>query len=470
MVTPQEMARVDELTRTGLRISSFELMKRVSEEIARRLRRDFPKASSVLVLTGPGNNGGDGYCVAEFLQAQNVNVSVFSIVEPQSSDCVEARHFFRGVMTESLPSRVDLLIDAIFGNQSRADFDADLSQKLIEIDQIQANVRVALDLPTGVNGETGAAHPLSFRADETYTIAYPKLGQLHESLMERAGAFRLVAEWFEKPEGSARAFWIEPQDFSFTDRSPTSHKGSFGRCGVVAGSAKTPGAALLSAEAAHRVGAGYVHLFFADHSLPTLDLEKASFLFEDSWTLKSLEKCTSLVVGSGGLPSEWREILALPMPMVLDAEVLNALGAEGGPRKLRENQLLTPHWGEAKRLARNPKISDRREMLEHLVDVYGAPVYLKGAPGLLKFPDRPEIFSNLHVNPGFAKAGSGDVLSGILGGCLAQSGRGDFPKAIVSGLAFHAALGEVIRSSRGIIASDHLKSFSEAFELLRSAV
>jgi hydroxyethylthiazole kinase-like uncharacterized protein yjeF len=500
-VTAEEMGRLDEATMKKNSISSFELMDRVTDEIVGVFSSAaLAEMRNVLVLCGPGNNGGDGYRVAEKLRVLGRRIFVLEVMTPKSPDCVRAKALYRGNFIQKIPKEVDVVVDAIFGSGGRADLPARVAGILDGANRAKV-YRVALDVPSGVDTENGRVHADSFCADLTITIAYPKSVFVFEEVAECLGDVKFVCDFFKRPAHES-LIAIEDSDFYLPPQKRTGHKGLYGRCGVVGGSAKTPGAAFLAAEAAHRFGAGYVTVYFAE-AMKKLEIsvKDAGFLLRVKWNAKDLREEDSLVIGCGGAPKNfsWKNV---SMPCVVDAAALGDVGKIA--RNLRVPALLTPHPGEAAMMlgTETKRVqADRLSAVTELAEMSRQSVYLKGAPGLLKLADETQAcYVNLSANPTFSKAGSGDVLAGIVGGALAimvteqnvkagQRANGSqeskknvrkmvgkkneklvteqFRKAVVSGLVFQKAVGNLLRHQRATMVTDQLNIFSEAFRWLQ---
>ncbi|MGA0163964.1 MAG: NAD(P)H-hydrate epimerase [Bdellovibrionota bacterium] len=460
-LTSKEMAKIDLKTMKSLSCSSYELMNLVAAEMADVLLKRFSGQPRVHILAGPGNNGGDAYCLARILKKKSWRLSVESVFQPESKDC---RRAFKELKMKSSTPRFDsydIIIDAVFGSGGRASLDQKLRERIRWANQSKA-FRVALDVPTGCHSDTGKAHREAFRADLSLCVSNPKWGFLFESAAEFLGELEFVGRDFVKAT-SSKAFALEESDFGFLKQKKTAYKR--GRCAIIAGSAKTPGAAFLAAESAHRTGVGYVTLIKPKKEIWNIRLKQASFLFQDSLKKSDLKKFDSLVLGCGGAPRSLSFLKNLKAPQVLDAEAI------GPASKVKSSaqQIFTPHPGEAARfLKTTPQEiqSDRLGALEAISQRLNQAVYLKGAPGILKLAESKAYYVNLSANPVFARAGSGDVLAGILGGFLAQSPT-KFREAVFSSLVFQKNIGEVLRSKRATIASDQLEIFSKAFERIR---
>ena len=467
LVSPKEMFRIDQETMRVLRCSSFDLMERVTDEMLGHI----PKGS-VLVLCGPGNNGGDGYRLAEKLRRFGRSVNVWPVYSPQSKDCRRAAKLCRAKKTAGLDRSFDVIVDAVFGYNGRSDLDVSL-QKILKAANRKKSFRISLDVPTGLDTTTAKLHRDTFYADLTLTVGYGKDVFWREEVMEVLGRVVFIGDYFAK----ARHFdfsAIEASDFQFREIKRTSHKGSFGKCGIVGGSDSTPGAALLAAEAAYRVGAGYSTVYWARRMKNlSLRIKDASFLHKAKWTWADLQKENALVVGCGGAPSGAVPYQKLSMPVVVDADALSVWKNRqraGGPC------ILTPHPGEAARIlgvTTSEIQKNRDEALLELVQRTKQSVYLKGAPGLLRFSSEFSSgfssaisYVNLYANPILAKAGSGDVLSGIMGGFLAQKPK-LFCESVVSALVFQQTVAEILRQKRASLSADQLNVFSESFRRLK---
>lgn len=466
-VTPNAMSKIDQETMKSHSLSSFELMDQVTDEMVEVLKADILLSQKkILVLCGPGNNGGDGYRLAEKLRKADFDVLVLEAMPAKSTDCVKSRALYKGKRIQKVAGSMDVIIDAIFGVNGTSDLPFQVSDLLAAANRSKG-YRISLDVPTGVDTQRGIIHENAFRADLTLVVGFPKSVFVFEEVTEVLGSLRYIRSHFVAPQDS-HLFAIEDSDFLMPKKKRTGHKGLYGRCGIVGGSAKFPGAGVLAAEAAHRVGAGYSTLFFAEPGALKLSLRDASFLFRLEWKMADLKSETALVLGCGGLPKRF-SFKSIQVPMVLDAEALLEV------KKLKQDisapSILTPHPGEAARILNYEKkeiLRDRLSALKEIAKESGQSVYLKGAPGLLHFSDEPNLtYVNLSSNPIFSKGGSGDILAGILGGFLAQSGRGiEFRAAVLDGIIFQRKMGELLREFSAAIASDHLNWFSKTFDAL----
>lgn len=470
IVPPSEIARLDLLTMKNQALSSFELMKKVSLACAESLIHDLEvwKHGLIQVVCGPGNNGGDGYCIAQYLKQAGCSVEILAALPPKSKDCKNAKRFCSVVPSKSLNPSASVIIDAVFGNQSRAPLTGVLPGLFEQIKKSKA-MKIAIDVPTGMCANTGACDRLAFRADYTLCIAFPKTGFLKAVSMDHLGFVEFIDVGFERPQ-KAEGVVIEANDFALEKRRPSAYKKS--RCIVLAGSLHSPGAAFMSAEAAGRSGCGYVSLALAQpDSQIAIGLKEASFQYLPRWSVNQINQADCLVIGPGGAPHDLSFLAEVNIPVVVDGDGLTSQLETIPPKS---PQILTPHPLEAGRLlgcSREEVLRDPRQAAEEISKRYRRAVYLKSSPcflvgiGLceLDFLNILKCYVNMSSQPAFATAGSGDVLSGLLGGMIAQCG---FSEGVKNAIAFHIALGRVLRNHRGSIASDQPLLFDRVFKNL----
>ncbi len=499
LVTPDEMSRIEARTMRHLNLTSYDLMNRVATALADELQNE---ADSFCILCGPGNNGGDGWRLAEILRQRGRSVVVCDILSAETPDGIKAKKTYRGIQWQtSISDQVasyllkrpsTLLVDAIFGCRGRETLPRPVRTLLRLVNSLSKR-RIAIDLPTGLNAATGAVASDAFCADLTWTIGYPKTVFMNEAAAAITGEIRCLDLEFS-PAPSTQMLWaLEDSDFSPLPDLKSGYKTLYGRCGIIGGSSQTPTAPLLAAEAAARMHAGYVTLYFADRRMPRMTLSRLQFLYPNSWKTPQLERETALVLGCGGPPptsvTRWlTSHLPSCTPIVLDAEALPVC------RSLRQRPLtlLTPHWGEARSLHPTRRLyhDDRLRCLDELQSATGHSVYLKGAPGLLKFSSSKNIYVNLSINPIFSRAGSGDILAGILGASMARyfaglkylanskvrpknkpsSENADelFQRATINALLIQKKVGDLLRAqSRGSTLVNQLDTVGSAEEVLR---
>lgn len=455
-------------------------MQRAGRAALEFLRARWPDAHIIRVYCGAGNNAGDGYVVAALARQAGLRPHVIAVVEPDklAGDAGRAVAMARaaGVPVETFPSRAspaaarpDLLVDALLGTGLTRDVGDELADAVAEINA-SAEPVLALDVPTGLDSDSGAVRGVVVHADATMTFVGLKSGLFLGSGPDCRGALGfsdldLPRSVFagERPvlrriAAADRALLLEP-------RSRTTHKGMNGRVLVVGGSDGMSGAARLAAEAALRAGAGLVHVAAAPSSVDAIMAGRPEIMCRgvtdssdfDDW----VEAADVIVVGPGLGRSPWSESLAAAMlkskrPLVVDADALNYLAAHPGRNAMR---VLTPHPGEASRLLDRPVAAvqaARDAAVTDLVETFGGIAVLKGACSLVAAQSEEGL--SIAVcdagNPGMASGGMGDVLSGVVGGLIAQFGC--TAPAVEAAVLVHAMAGdEAARDGeRGLLASD----------------
>ena len=471
------VATVREIDRTAIEdegIPGYTLMTRAGAAAVRAARDHFPDAMRWQVVCGAGNNAGDGYVVARLAAQQGVVVSVLALVDPGSltGDAATAwRGFAAGggvVMPWEgvLDDEADLLVDALLGSGLERDVTGEFASAASAINSHRAHV-MALDIPTGVHGDTGQVMGTAVAADLTVTFVGLKAGLFSGEGAELSGA--VVFDGLDVPEhcrphGEAISRRISSRVLRrFLTRRPRSaHKGDFGHVLVIGGGEGMPGAVRLAGEAALRAGAGLVSI--ATHpSHATVIVgsrpELMSHGVADADSLAPLlDRATAIAFGPGLGTSEWaRQLYAvvseLELPAVWDADALNLLAEKPATS---EQRIITPHPGEAGRLLGQSTAAvqdDRRAALRALQERFGGVAVLKGARTLVSSKKQVPWLCTAG-NPGMASPGMGDVLTGIVAALLAQ-GLGEEASAII-GVETHARAGDLAARAgeRGTIASD----------------
>jgi NAD(P)H-hydrate epimerase len=471
------VATVREIDRTAIEdegIPGYTLMTRAGAAAVRAAREHFPDATRWQVVCGAGNNAGDGYVVARLAAQEGIVVSVLAVVDPESltGDAATAYGDFAaegGVVMPwegALDEEAGLIVDALLGSGLERDVTGEFGRAVSAINDHPAHV-LALDIPTGVHGDTGQVMGAAVEADLTVTFVGLKAGLFAGEGAELCGV--IVFDGLDVPEhcrphGEAMSRRISSRVLRrcLKRRSRNAHKGDFGHVLIVGGGEGMPGAVRLAGEAALRTGAGLVSI--ATHpSHATVIVgsrpELMSHGIADADSLAPLlERATAIAFGPGLGTSEWARALygvvsELELPAVWDADALNLLAET--PAK-NERRIITPHPGEAGRLLGEPTAEvqgDRRAALQALQEKYGGVAVLKGANTLVTSKKKvPWLCTS--GNPGMASPGMGDVLTGIVAALLAQ-GLGKEASAVV-GVEAHARAGDLAARAgeRGTIASD----------------
>jgi ADP-dependent NAD(P)H-hydrate dehydratase / NAD(P)H-hydrate epimerase len=438
VLTTGAMAAVDRAA-IAAGIPGIDLMEAAGRAITRAIVDGFPP-SRVLVVAGPGNNGGDGYVVARRLAAAGWPVTLAAFGDPAAlkGDAALAAGRWPGPVhplraAPDLPG--DLLVDALFGAGLDRPLDPALAALLERITAGRRHV-VAVDVPSGVDGSTGEVSRGTPRAALTVTFCCPKPGHLLEPARSMAGRIvcadigipaAIVAAHDEGLRVNTPAEWRD----RLPRRRPQAHKYDFGHALVIGGGATQSGAAGMAALAAARIGAGLVTVaapaealaIHAGHaqSLMTRPLDQPA----DLDRLLADSRFNAILIGPGvGLGPRTealvQRLLEAGRPLVLDADALTAIGARmarGDDLVLPSAAVLTPHDGEFARLS--AASGDRLARARAAASVFGCTMLLKGADTVIAAADgRARI--NAAAPGKLATAGSGDVLAGMILGLLAQ--------------------------------------------------
>lgn len=459
-----------------LGIPGYTLMKRAGEGALRFLRTRWPMAHRIVIVCGGGNNGGDGYVVARFAHAVGLAVTVLAAVPPNElkGDARLAYEDFKNSEGQIHPfapalfSEGDVIVDALLGTGLKGNVREDLARVIREINSAGRPV-FALDVPSGLDSDTGVPLSDAVRADCTVTFVGLKTGLFIGDGPEHAGTV-----YFDDLEISAPTSSVEFKpgleriidseiQRALPRRPRAAHKGNFGRVLIVGSGSGMPGAVRLSGEACLRVGAGLVTVAVAPENVPAISAGRPELiclqLTAASALAEVIEKAEVIAIGPGLGRTQWARdalhaVLASDKPLVIDADALNLI-AEAGT-KPRDNWILTPHPGEAGRLldiSTEEIQADRLAALDRLVKRYGGVVVLKGAGTLVGTKGHTPALCE-RGNPGMASAGTGDVLTGAVAGILAQC-RDNWLAARV-GVLVHAMAGDAAARTgeRGLLASD----------------
>ena len=422
--------------------ANLPLMERAgaaAAEVAVSLLSD--KGKDVLILAGPGNNGGDAKVVARILKEKFFRVSVAG-------------------KTEEIPKEIrwNLVIDGLFGIGLSRPIEGEHA-KLVEYANAQTCPVLALDIPSGLNSDTGQVLGRAVRAAHTITFIGLKPGLLTLDGPDHCGQVT-VSDLDIKfnSKNSGHGWLAEPTLFAnvLKPRARNFHKGMAGSVAVIGGAAGMAGAALLAGRAALKLGAGRVYVGLLEPL--TLDPGAPELMLRHPDDALGLD-LDAIVIGPGLGQGERAEtllgaVLASDIPCVLDADALNLIAQNEDLRKACARRtaetLLTPHPAEAARLLAQKTAdvqADRLKATRNLSQNLNAHVVLKGNGSIIAARDG-HWFINTSGNPGMASAGMGDVLAGILGALLAQKYSGE--TALVLGTHLHGcAADECVRSGKG---------------------
>lgn len=426
--------------------SQLEVIRRVGHLVAERAHKMLRKGDSVVALYGRGNNGQDVLQACRLFVEHEVHR--VEAIHPKQS-LVE----FEAILKE----KPALILDGIFGTGLSRPLDSDF-QRLVEAINGSGVPILAVDLPSGLDSDTGEPAGAAVRAEVTLTLGAPKRGLLAAQAWPFVGRLEVAPHigLIDCPYTSD-LYWTLANDFrSFPPTRPSGgHKGTFGHVALLAGSYGYHGAAVLAARGAQRAQAGLVTVFTSPEVYVPVASQLASAMvrsWTEDWALP--DRCTALVVGPGladpATFDRYQKVIqtlwsTVPMPMVVDASGLDAL-VSAPPAPVGSLRVVTPHLGEAARLLgwTTTEVSSKRfdAVREISRKLGGVWVVLKGYQTLIGRAEG-EIYVNSSGNPSLAQGGSGDLLAGWLGGLLAQPALATDPgKTIRYGVWRHGALAD----------------------------
>src|SRR5579863_142753 len=529
ILTATEMREVDRLTTERYGIPSLTLMENAGRSVAEFIRDRFPhlERRRIVVLCGKGNNGGDGFVVARHLQKVGVEVRVLLFADPKEIKGDAAKNFARlkrTVEVQRFGTQVSrsgptvhsavtwdrrlgdtlILVDALLGTGIRGPVKGDLASAIRSINSHPDGASVvSVDIPSGLDSDTGEAHGECVSADHTVTFTAPKRGMVLGDASRAVGQL-VVCDIGSPPElidevGKGDLSWSEPREFCSkfaAPRAPGGNKGDYGHALIVAGSVGKTGAAVLASWAALRVGAGLVTVATPEPALSIIAMHTPEIMTEplaattagtvsarclEGGLFASLLKGKrALAIGPGlSTQAETQQFVHKVVgrrstPIILDADGLNAFAGRALELKNPNGLLgLTPHPGEMARLL-GSSIKDvqanRVEIALKAAANWNAVVVLKGHQTVIASPSG-QAFINSTGNPGMGTGGTGDALTGMLSGLVAQFGRGldysGYAHLLAFGVYLHGLAGDIAYADHDeapLMASDLIYAIPRAYQ------
>ncbi len=504
LVTSDEMREMDKRTIEEIRIPGLILMENAGIGVVRCVEKILspPDGKHVMIFCGKGNNGGDGMVVARHLHNKGMNAEVILIGEKEKikGDALVNFHILQnmGVPIVEIKTRrvlekfkqVDLIVDGLLGTGISGEVTGLMADVIRWINGTGVPV-VSIDLPSGLGSDDGEFQGVCVRADHTMTMAKLKRGLVLYPGREIAGCVSVVdigiPEIVSKSVG-VQTFLVEEKDVrnQLPVRPPNGHKGTFGKIVVLAGSTGLTGAATLCSKASLLAGGGMTILGIPEGINPILEEKLTEVMTrplpqtpEGTLSLKAekavyqlLPWADALAIGPGlSTEHETKELIRkilgkIRIPHVIDADGLNAFAGEAYLlEKPKGKRILTPHYGELARLNSRPIdeiVKNPIETARESARRFGSVLVLKGAPTVVADP-QGNVYVNSTGNSGMATAGSGDVLTGMITGFLAQ---GCLPiHAAVIGVYLHGLAGDIAGERfgrRSLVAGDLLITLGQA--------
>lgn len=520
VLTAAAMREVDRSAIEGLGIPSLVLMENAALGVVDAIGEAggrIGEAASAAVFCGPGNNGGDGLAIARHLAVRGWEVRIFLVIdrsEPsgdagaQLAICrrmglpIEEVRDSAGVRAAMATAReLDLAIDALFGTGLGRALEGVFAEVVAAMNELPVP-RVAVDLPSGLDASRHEPPGPCVQADLTVTFAAPKVAHVLPPAAESVGELviadlgippRLVDEVGERG-GRLYLAVREKMAGLLSPRERSGHKGTYGHALLIAGSPGKAGAAILSARGAVRAGAGLVTIAVPEPILPTVDLGsiesmtlglpagRSGSITEGAVdrVLEAAQGKSVLALGPGlgqapeTLAAIRRIVMEAPLPVVLDADAVNAFAGRAADLMHRsQGTLLTPHPGELGRLlgiSTAEVQADRIAVARQAAEATDALVVLKGSLTLIAAEDG-EVWINPTGNPGMATGGSGDVLTGLVAGLISQAEAfgWDMQDASILAVYLHGLAGDLAAARLGeqaLAAGDLLDFLPAAFARL----
>jgi ADP-dependent NAD(P)H-hydrate dehydratase / NAD(P)H-hydrate epimerase len=462
------------------------LMERAGRNAAEEaVRLTMNRPGMVLIACGPGNNGGDGFVMARrLLQARRSVVVAFAgeadRLPPDARAAYDAWHEAGGMTQGDIPAPPpegwSLVVDALFGIGLRRAVDGHYAYWLARLNALPGP-RLAIDIPSGLDADTGRVHGYAFRATHTLTFLALKPGLLTLDGPDHAGAVT-VSRLDVDPEAhlAAEGLRIRPSLFRehLVPRPFNTHKGTFGDAGILGGASGMNGAALLGGRAALKLGAGRIFVGMMDRDAPSVDPNQPELMLRPPAVV--LDNAGVCAVGPGlGTSDEARRMLEralpLPAPLILDADALNLIAEDYRLEQLCTGRhaptILTPHPAEAGRLLGCDTAAVQKDRIGAAVQLatrFKASVALKGCGTVIAFPDGRWLI-NCTGNPGMATAGMGDVLTGMITALIAQ--RWPAEAALIAAVHLHGAAADRLAESGfgpiGLTASEAINAARATF-------
>ncbi len=497
ILSASQIREIDARTIADEPIASIDLMERAAKKCYEWIRRTFRKHKDVKIFCGMGNNGGDGLVIARMLAGTGCKVTVIKVAHTNkpSDDFTTNEKRLNGIKNlqvltldagDAMPmlNQDDLVVDALLGSGLTRPLEGLLARVVLHINASGCKI-VSIDFPSGLFCEDNRSnnHKHIIRANYTLTFQFPKLAFMFASNDQYVGQWYLLDIGLDADairQANTRFFFLQSSDVKalYRPRRKFAHKGHFGHAFLVAGSYGTAGAAVLAAKSVLRSGAGLLTLQIPNTAYQVVQtaVPEAMCVADDHphivSGLPNLEKYNAIGVGPGlGTHDQTARALKLliqntTVPMVLDADALNILSDNlTWCGFLPKGSIFTPHPGEFDRLAgKTTEEYDRLDKAIELAHRFQVHVVLKGAHTVVVCPDG-RCFFNSTGNPGMATGGSGDVLTGMILGWLAQNYS---PlHSCLLGVYLHGRAGDLAANRKGyegLIAGDIIEMIPKAIK------
>ncbi|MCX5812993.1 MAG: NAD(P)H-hydrate dehydratase [Proteobacteria bacterium] len=510
VLTPERMAKYDEYAIKTWGIPSAVLMENAGRNMYRLIKERYLEGKHrIVIFCGRGNNGGDGFVIGRYALEAGYRVRVFLLCKKQDlkgdaalnmglyasmgGDIVEVDDSFdmlrRGIQ------HADIIIDAIFGTGLSKPVEG-IEKAVIEQINESGKPVIAVDIPSGIDGKTGIPLGCAVKAIHTFTFAYPKIGQIlcpGAYHTDKLTVIDISIPSFVEDKIGFDGHVVDGTMLrgALRERTPWSHKGTYGHVAIIAGSPGKTGAAYLASLAALKIGAGLVTLVIPESlnnimeakltevmTYPVADNGKGYFTLSSYDSVKAFVEDKDVIIVGPGLSQNQATMefvrklyMDIDKPFVIDADGINAFqGYFDMIKKAKRNAVFTPHPGELARLTglSTKEINeDRIGVGRKFVEETGVNLVLKGARTVV-FNPQGDFFINPTGNPALAKGGSGDILTGFIGGCASQGSS--LIEASLAGVYLHGYIADdwvEAKTDMDLLAGDLLSGLSKAIRDIR---
>lgn len=498
ILSAEQIREADRYTIERELIRSCDLMERAAKAFCQKLGKLIDENAVLYIFCGPGNNGGDGLAIARIAEETYGKVHVFILPSQKYSDdflkmlkrlkkwsdsrirYIETENDFPAIEKKPKKDVSDskqfhpVIIDALYGTGLNKPLEG-VAMKLIDYLNMQDALRISVDIPSGLFADR-YSEGTSFHAHHTITFQHPKLSFLFAQNSESVGEFYIANIGLDESfiaSLPSKFFLLEADDLKqrIKPRKKNDHKGKFGHAFIHAGNTGKMGAAILCAKACARTGAGLTTVHLPPHQSSSMNIAIPEVMTEEYDSSIDFSKYNGFAFGPGiGTgDSSRKNFLSLlgqiKIPAVLDADALNILSEEKNCWELiPKNSILTPHPKEFERLAgKTPNWEEQHNRQVELSLQHSLYIILKGVYTCITTPDGKSFF-NSTGNPGMAKGGSGDVLTGMIVSLLAQKYSAE--DACILGVYLHGLAGDVAvkdESEYSLLASDIISAIGMAF-------
>jgi len=478
----QEMKRFERSN--FLKKNSYSFMIKAGYEVFKFIKDNFTKKQSLIVLCGPGNNGGDGFVIAKHLLKRGHNIQVYTLIDTKDykGDALRALKDFRGITKKISFFKLiknTLIVDALFGIGLKRDIKGKL-KKIFKLINKSNNPVVSVDIPSGISSNNGQILGNAIKANFTVTFHRKKIGHILGDGKEYSGKLKVVDIGFIDKKMKTRYLENSPHLWKkyFPWKKFTAHKYSRGKVVVYGGLKEFTGATILSAQAALRTGTGSVKILCSKNTLQIYSVKFPSVLkkeINDIYELEKFlkkEKITSILIGPGsGSNNKIKEITKLILSkvryVVLDADALTCFknDLKSLYNLLDKNKIITPHMGEFHKIF--PKINKNLNGIDKILNalkLIKSNILLKGPSTIIASHDK-KIVINTHSSSELAVIGSGDVLSGLIVSMVGVKKMSPFLAACAA-TWLH---GDIAKNyGKGLIAEDIVKGIPSALKRLKN--